>query len=803
VDPTLRINETYESGLDDYGNAVYSAAIEDLCVYDGTEDPNYDDLATIGRYSGNYKSAMLYRIKSDAWSGMNLDAYVNNMRFGGASLHLEISALTSKIGVSVSPFRESWSNGRSQNVESMFMDYQFDADSNRTTVTSSSNYTAAINVTNAFEYWISHPNYRNFGMILYVDNTTLTGTYQNSFNIYQVEDSYASVYITLDYGELNGSFFINSCDSGKFLTGSVSTNVTQAVKQSATTFQGWTFIYQGNNNYRIALTANTNRLLCMSYDCTVGICEEDDFDSAYYTWYLNFDIDKVSIMNCATYEYLYSPLSGSSLSSSMDEDFAWWRVCRTSSYVELTGFNIADAVCRLGDSANYTISKNNNATWSNNTDFVLSSTVPLSVNYNTNTISYDTKGLYEVTATHKPSGKTATFDLVVYRPAVFLIHGRVDNSITLWGATNSVWVDPNNESDKANNHFNSYFTQTNDDITTAYDYTDVDTQMIKVFSYDGVTIPAIFNGSPTDESIDTPHREGWNLAYYMVTQLNGYTANVDMFVFNYPNQDAVVYNANKLNSYLTNLATHVRSIGTKEQKASLYGQVDGLTASTPLNIHIVAHSMGGLVARYYIENIGKDENVERLITIDTPHWGSGYADAASDSGFMHVLCDHDLDRNSKLYGGTASTSLNCEGFLSKCYEGEYTITDELNYLDERTTDYYAIAGIDLPSLDFDNDVSFEISTNYTTYDELEDAIDDEIINFSVNSHNLGDNIVGFLSQIGWTENDGTSPNKTIDFERIFVNVDTNAGNLEMISHLHSKMAHRDVVMEKVFEYLSN
>jgi len=70
------------------------------------------------------------------------------------------------------------------------MDYQSDADSNRTTVTSSSNYTAAINVTNAFEYWISHPNYRNFGMILYVDNTSLTGTYQNSFNIYQSDFSF-------------------------------------------------------------------------------------------------------------------------------------------------------------------------------------------------------------------------------------------------------------------------------------------------------------------------------------------------------------------------------------------------------------------------------------------------------------------------------------------------------------------------------------------------------------------------------------------------------------------------------------
>jgi len=47
VDPTLRINETYESGLDDYGNAVYSSAIEDLCVYDGAEDANYDHIATV------------------------------------------------------------------------------------------------------------------------------------------------------------------------------------------------------------------------------------------------------------------------------------------------------------------------------------------------------------------------------------------------------------------------------------------------------------------------------------------------------------------------------------------------------------------------------------------------------------------------------------------------------------------------------------------------------------------------------------------------------------------------------------
>src|SRR6187399_128561 len=41
---------------------------------------------------------------------------------------------------------------------------------------------------------------------------------------------------------------------------------------------------------------------------------------------------------------------------------------------------------------------------------------------------------------------------------------------------------------------------------------------------------------------------------------------------------------------------------------------------------IVAHSMGGLDARYMIAKLGMHEKVEALVTISTPHRGSPYAD---------------------------------------------------------------------------------------------------------------------------------------------------------------------------------
>ena len=39
-------------------------------------------------------------------------------------------------------------------------------------------------------------------------------------------------------------------------------------------------------------------------------------------------------------------------------------------------------------------------------------------------------------------------------------------------------------------------------------------------------------------------------------------------------------------------------------------------------IHVIGHSMGGLVARYYVQRLGGDERVHTLVTLGTPHGGT-------------------------------------------------------------------------------------------------------------------------------------------------------------------------------------
>jgi triacylglycerol lipase len=42
-------------------------------------------------------------------------------------------------------------------------------------------------------------------------------------------------------------------------------------------------------------------------------------------------------------------------------------------------------------------------------------------------------------------------------------------------------------------------------------------------------------------------------------------------------------------------------------------------------IHVVGHSMGGLVARYYVQRLGGDARVHTLVTLGTPHEGTSVA----------------------------------------------------------------------------------------------------------------------------------------------------------------------------------
>jgi hypothetical protein len=55
----------------------------------------------------------------------------------------------------------------------------------------------------------------------------------------------------------------------------------------------------------------------------------------------------------------------------------------------------------------------------------------------------------------------------------------------------------------------------------------------------------------------------------------------------------------------------------------LAAEVEAIVARTGYErIHIVGHSLGGLIARYYVQRLGGDERVHTLVTLGTPHHGS-------------------------------------------------------------------------------------------------------------------------------------------------------------------------------------
>ena len=111
-----------------------------------------------------------------------------------------------------------------------------------------------------------------------------------------------------------------------------------------------------------------------------------------------------------------------------------------------------------------------------------------------------------------------------------------------------------------------------------------------------------------------------------------------------------------------------------------------------------------------------------------------------------------------------------------------------------------------------------MSTNYTTYQQIDNfMVGKQVYRYApsdFDAKSVGDNMVGFMSQIGWTDNIGNTPNKKIPMEKIFIDVDTNGGNgggvfiWEAVNGLgseifHNKAPHRTPVCNKVIEYLED
>ena len=423
-------------------------------------------------------------------------------------------------------------------------------------------------------------------------------------------------------------------------------------------------------------------------------------------------------------------------------------------------------------------------------------------------------GIVTITATTADGGYSDSCEVWVHgKTPVFLIHGRTSNSTDVWGVNNNI-------SSGKNDHLNS----------------DINAQSLNGMKYINVSSQEINSYEPNAGGTETPINLGIHL------QNSGYNGNLNLFVFNYPNEDAVKHSAQKFEAYINNMISYVRSYGSNSMKACFYASRSDYN-NNKFKINIVGHSMGGLVARYYIENmgymisynvgdlvyyeeIGYDKHVDKLITICTPHWGSGYADLSNWTSIEHKLCDHDLDFDSVMFGGNNPNNYKfdengCKILIDsrKCIDHAYELSNELQYSKSRNTRYYAIAGIDYPGGPIiQNDYWFEMSTNYTTYQQIDNfMVGKQVYRYApsdLKKKSVGDNMVGFMSQIGWTDNIGNTPNKKIPMEKIFIDVDTNGGNgggvfvWEVANGLgseifHNKAPHRTPVCNKVIEYLED
>ena len=77
-----------------------------------------------------------------------------------------------------------------------------------------------------------------------------------------------------------------------------------------------------------------------------------------------------------------------------------------------------------------------------------------------------------------------------------------------------------------------------------------------------------------------------------------------------------------LSAYDYGLLTH----DIPQAAAHLGEAIEELAASTGYEqVHVIGHSLGGLIARYYVQRLGGDRHVHTLVTLGTPHQGTQLA----------------------------------------------------------------------------------------------------------------------------------------------------------------------------------
>jgi hypothetical protein len=235
---------------------------------------------------------------------------------------------------------------------------------------------------------------------------------------------------------------------------------------------------------------------------------------------------------------------------------------------------------------------------------------------------------------------------VPYVVPIFMLHGLRSNVKSVYGAFNDI-------SDKEGNELN------NNSSSTSDLYSNVEKQKI--------------NDAETNSIAD---------------QLRYELGKKNVFAFNYANRGDFYATAGTFNKYLNNLI-----------KA---GAIESPIKNGKPVINMIVHSLGGLVARSFIElSLDKDSDmfqdfppvatVEKLITMATPHWGGANLASLANNEIPDIF-DYPavrmLSPSHCIYEG-------CDKWLDSSKEDYFhgvSFKENINASESRTK-YYAMIGV--------------------------------------------------------------------------------------------------------------
>lgn len=119
---------------------------------------------------------------------------------------------------------------------------------------------------------------------------------------------------------------------------------------------------------------------------------------------------------------------------------------------------------------------------------------------------------------------------------------------------------------------------------------------------------------------------------------------------------------------------------------------DALRSTGACKINIIAHSQGGVDARYAISTLGRGDRVASLVTVSTPHRGTVVADVALGllPGFSYTVIDAVLRVYAAIVGAPAGDP-GLQAQLRQLSSREMSAFNARNP-DDRRVAYYSVAG---------------------------------------------------------------------------------------------------------------